>query len=84
MKIKIEKLISKRPLLRWWLFAIIMVLATFGAFHTGIIDEVYEVDVTGLSFLMMGILTVISIKCCVETFRLTSIENVTEKNINEA
>jgi len=84
MKIKIEKLITKRPLLRWWLFAIIMVLATFGAFHTGIIDEVYEVDVTGLSFLIMGILTVMSIKCGVETFRLTSIENVTEKDINEA
>ena len=84
MKIKIEKLIAKRPFLRWWLFAIIMVLATFGAFHTGIVDEVYEVDVTGLSFLIMGILTVMSIKCGVETFRLTSIENVTEKDINEA
>ena len=84
MKIKIEKLITNRPLLRWWLFAIIMVLATFGAFHTGIIDEVYKVDVTGLSFLIMGILTVMSIKCGVETFRLTSIENVTERDINEA
>ena len=84
MKIKIEKLISKRPLLRWWLFAIIMVLATFGAFHTGIIDEVYEVDVTGLSFLIMGILTVMSIKCGVETFRLPSTENVTEKDINDS
>ena len=84
MKIKIEKLISKRPLLRWWLFAIIMVLATFGAFHTGIIDEVYEVDVTGLSFLIMGILTVMSIKCGIDTFRLTSTENVTERDINQA
>ena len=84
MKNKIEKLIVKKPLLRWWLFAIIMVLATFGAFHTGIIDEVYDVDVTGLSFLIMGILTVMSIKCGLDTFRLTSIENVTEKDINEA
>ena len=61
MKIKIEKLITKRPLLRWWLFAIIMVLATFGAFHTGIIDEVYEVDVTGLSFLILGIFGIFAI-----------------------
>ena len=47
MKIKIEKLMAKRPLLRWWLFAIIMLLSAFGAFQTGIIDEVYKVDVTG-------------------------------------
>ena len=51
---QIEKLITKPPLLRWWLFIVVMVLATFGAFQTGIIDEVYKVDVTGLSFLIMG------------------------------
>ena len=84
MNDQIEKLIAKRPLLRWWLFAIIMILALFGAFQTGIIDEVYRVDVTGLSFLILGILTVMSVKCGIDTFRLTSLENVTEKNINEA
>ena len=84
MKINIEKLISKRPLLRWWLFAIIMVLATFGAFHTGIIDEVYDVDVTGLSFLIMGILTVMSVKCGIDTYKLTSYDDITEKDINES
>ena len=60
MNNRIEKLMTKRPLLRWWLFVIVMLLATFGAFQTGIIDEVYKVDVTGLSFLIMGILTVMS------------------------
>ena len=84
MNDQIEKLIAKRPLLRWWLFAIIMILALFGAFQTGIIDEVYKVDVTGLSFLILGILTVMSIKCGIDTFRLTYLENVTEKNINDA
>ena len=59
MNERIEKLIAKRPFLRWWLFATIMLLAAFGAFQTGIIDEVYKVDVTGLSFLIMGILNVI-------------------------
>ena len=61
MNNQIEKLVAKRPLLRWWLFAIVMLLAAFGAFQAGIIDEVYKVDVTGLSFLIMGILTVMSI-----------------------
>ena len=84
MKNKIEKLIVKKPLLRWWLFAIVMLLAAFGAFQTGIINAVYDVDVTGLSFLIMGILIVMSIKCGIDTFRLTSIENVTEKDINES
>ena len=84
MNNQIEKLVAKRPLLRWWLFAIVMLLAAFGAFQAGIIDEVYKVDVTGLSFLIMGILTVMSIKCGLDTFRLTSFENITEKDINEA
>ena len=84
MNDRIEKLIAKRPFLRWWLFATIMLLAAFGAFQTGIIDEVYKVDVTGLSFLIMGILNVMSIKCGLDTFRLTSFENFTEKDINEA
>ena len=84
MKIKIEKLMTKPPLLRWWLFVVVMVLAAFGAFQTGIVDEVYKVDVTGLSFLIMGILTVMSIKCGFDTFRLTSFENIAEKDINEA
>jgi len=84
MKIKIEKLVTKPPLLRWWLFIVVMVLAAFGAFQTGIVDEVYKVDVTGLSFLIMGILTVMTIKCGFDTFKLTSYDNITEKNINES
>ena len=84
MKIKIEKLMTKPPLLRWWLFVVVMVLAAFGAFQTGIVDEVYKVDVTGLSFLIMGILTVMSIKCGIDTFKLTSYDNITEKDINES
>ena len=84
MNNQIEKLMAKRPLLRWWLFAIVMLLAAFGAFQAGIIDEVYKVDVTGLSFLIMGILTVMSIKCGLDTFKLTSYDNITEKDINES
>ena len=84
MNNRIEKLMTKRPLLRWWLFVIVMLLATFGAFQTGIIDEVYRVDVTGLSFLIMGILTVMSIKCGIDTLKLTSYDNITEKDINES
>jgi len=84
MNERIEKLMAKRPFLRWWLFAIIMLLVTFGAFQIGIIDAVYEVDVTRLSFLIVGILTVMSIKCGLDTFRLTSLENITERDINEA
>ena len=81
---QIEKLITKPPLLRWWLFVVVMVLAAFGAFQTGIIDAVYDVDVTGLSFLIMGILTVMSIKCGIDTFKLTSYDDITEKDINES
>ena len=84
MNNRIEKLIEKRPLLRWWLFVIVMLLVTFAAFQTGIIDEVYRVDVTGLSFLIMGILTVMSIKCGIDTLKLTSYDDITEKDINES
>ena len=84
MNDQIEKLVAKPPLLRWWLFVVVMVLAAFGAFQTGIVDEVYKVDVTGLSFLIMGILTVMSIKCGFDTFKLTSYDDITEKDINES
>ena len=84
MNKRIENLMTKRPLLRWWLFAIVMLLIAYGAFQTGIIDEVYKVDVTGLSFLIMGILTVMSIKCGIDTFKLTSHDDITEKDINES
>ena len=86
MNNKIEKLLPKykSPFLRWWLFAIIMLLAAFAAFQTGIVDEVYKVDVTGLSFLIMGILTVMSIKCGIDTFKLTSYDDITERDINES
>ena len=84
MKINIEKLVAKPPLLRWWLFVVVMVLAAFGAFQIGIVDEIYKVDVTGLSFLIMGILTVMSIKCGMDTLKLTSYDIITEKDINES
>ena len=84
MNNQIEKIITKPPLLRWWLFVVVMVLAAFGAFQTGIVDEVYKVDVTGLSFLIMGILTVMSIKCGMDTLKLTSYDVITEKDINES
>ena len=84
MNDQIEKLITKPPLLRWWLFVVVMVLAAFGAFQTGIVNEVYKVDITGLSFLIMGILTVMSIKCGMDTFKLTSYDDITEKDINES
>ena len=86
MNNKIEKLLPKykSPFLRWWLFAIIMILAAFAAFQTGNVDEVYKVDVTGLSFLIMGILTVMSIKCGIDTLKLTSYDDITERDINES
>ena len=86
MNNKIEKLLPKykSPFLRWWLFMVVMLLAAFAAFQTGIVDEVYKVDVTGLSFLIMGILTVMSIKCGIDTLKLTSYDDITEKDINES
>ena len=63
---------------------VVMLLAAFAAFQTGIVDEVYKVDVTGLSFLIMGILTVMSIKCGMDTLKLTSYDVITEKDINES
>ena len=86
MNNKIKKLLPKykSPFLRWWLFMVVMLLAAFAAFQTGIVDEVYKVDVTGLSFLIMGILTVMSIKCGIDTLKLTSYDDITEKDINES
>ena len=51
---------ERRPFLRWWLFVTLMILAAIGALETGIIDEVYQVDVTKLSFLIVSLLSIMS------------------------
>ena len=57
----IHDLLSKerRPFLRWWLFVTLMILAAIGALEMGIIDEVYQVDVTKLSFLIVSLLILV-------------------------
>ena len=82
----IHDLLSKarRPFLRWWLFVTLMILAAIGALEMGIIDEVYQVDVTKLSFLIVSLLSIMSVKCGIDTFTLTSTENLNQRQIDQA
>lgn len=75
---------SRRPFLRWWLFVTLMILALIGAFELGIIEEVYKVDVTKLSFLIISLLGVMSVKCGLDTFKLTSKQNLSKHEIETA
>ena len=83
----IQDLLSqeRRPFLRWWLLVTLMILAAIGALEMGIVEEVYRVDVTKLSFLIMGLLSIMSVKCGIDTFKLTSNQkNITEYEIEKA
>lgn len=73
----------KYPFLRWWLLISIIVISFVGLFVTGIIEQVYSVDVTKLSFLIVGILLFMSVKCGYDTYRLTTTNITTEKDIDE-
>lgn len=72
---------SRRPFLRWWLFVTLMILALIGALELGIVEEVYKVDVTKLSFLIISLLGVMSVKCGLDTFKLTSKQDLTKFEI---
>ena len=54
-----------------------------GLYITGIIGQVYNVDVTKLSFLIFGLMALMSVKCGYDTYRLTSSNITTEKDIDE-
>jgi|TARA_Y100000310_G_scaffold102274_1_gene100474 hypothetical protein len=73
----------KQPFLRWWLLISIIVITFVGLYVTGIIDQVYSVDVTKLSFLIFGLMAFMSIKCGYDTYRLTATDIATEKDIDE-
>ena len=75
---------ERRPFLRWWLFVTLMILASIGALEMGIVDEVYQVDVTKLSFLIVSLLSVMSVKCGIDTFTLTSTENLNQRQLDQA
>ena len=53
----------KYPFLRWWLLVSLMVITFVGLHIIGVIDTVYNVDVTKLSFLIIGVFSVMSVKC---------------------
>ena len=73
----------KYPFLRWWLLVSLMVITFVGLHIIGVIDTVYNVDVTKLSFLIIGVLSVMSVKCGYDTFKLTATSITSEKDIDD-
>jgi hypothetical protein len=73
----------KRPFLRWWLLVSLIVITFVGLYSTGILADIYSVDVTKLSFLIVGILAAMSFKCGYDTYKLTSVKISSERDIDE-
>ena len=73
----------KQPFLRWWLLISIIVITFVGLYVTGIIEQVYSVDVSKLSFLIFGLMAFMSVKCGYDTYRLTATDIKTEKDIDK-
>ncbi len=58
-------------ILRWWLFFSVAVLGTAALFFSGLIYRVNQADVTKLSFLILFLFLVFTIRTGRETYRLS-------------
>jgi hypothetical protein len=54
--------------LRWWLLITLIILGTIFAILFGIPFEIYENDATKLSFFIVGIFIIMSVRCGVQTY----------------
>jgi len=59
--------------LRWWLFAVLISVGFVFAWNLHIFHEIYEKDITKLSFVILAIFTYMSLWCGWKTFKLTRI-----------
>lgn len=57
--------------LRWWLFVTIALVGGIFGYKWGIFHEIYNQDVTKISFLIFTILGFMSLWCGIKTFRLS-------------
>ena len=73
----------KRPFLRWWLLISLIVITFVGLYSMGILTDIYSVDVTKLSFLIVGLLAAMSLKCGYATYALTSAKISSEKDVDK-
>ena len=78
-----DLLTHKTPYLRWWLCVALMLVTTIGAVSSGIVENVYNTDVTKLSFVIFGLLIIMTGKAGLDTFRLVSKESYTGRDIEE-
>ena len=73
----------KRPFLRWWLLISLIVITFVGLYGMGILTDIYSIDVTKLSFLIVGLLAAMSLKCGYDTYALTSAKITSEADIDK-
>jgi hypothetical protein len=59
--------------LKWWLFFTIMAVAAIYATSMGLVRVVWENDATKLSFLLLGVLTFMSVWCGHKTWKMSKI-----------
>ena len=71
----------KRPFLRWWLLISLIIITFAGLYSMGILTDIYSVDITKLSFLIVGLLAAMSIKCGYDTYALTSAKITSEADM---
>jgi hypothetical protein len=68
-------------ILRWWLFFSITLLGIAALIFSGLILRVNQADVTKLSFVILTIFLIFTIRTGKETYRLSKEEELTEHDI---
>ena len=68
-------------LLRWWLFFAVASLGTVALFLSGVIQQVNQVDVTKISFLIYAVFAIFTLRTGMDTFHLSREAKVTNEHI---
>ena len=68
-------------LLRWWLFFTIASLGTVALFLSGVMQQVNQVDVTKISFLIYAVFAIFTMRTGIDTYHLSREDKVTNQHI---
>lgn len=69
------------PILKWWIFFVLLNVATTVLFLTGIAQTALEVDITNISFLIYGLFYIFSVRQGILIYKFSKSVVVTKKDI---
>ena len=69
--------------LRWWLYFTLICVGLTILYFFGVFEKLNEADITKISFFIIFLFFIFTIRAGVDTFRINRNENISEKQIKE-